>query len=297
MIATTPFEAAISSALAQISPIDATRRAYRRDVDLWLAFCLEYRVDPRDPQRDAAAAWIAWLTQNGDASTTRGRRISSLSSIYRELRRGEDAVVTRNPFSADDGPRRERVAVGEPTPLATPELVKHAIGTCDGTPVGIRDAAILRVLWSTGIRRVSLLSMTHERLQRERDGHAYVATVLKKGGDTQRILIARAAKFALDRWLEVLRGGSFTKGPIWRELDGTALTARELNRALERRAPVGQKLSPHMLRVSFLTFNPAGIDAKQDAAGHADPSTTQLYDRAAWRGREAFEQMPEIEDL
>lgn len=51
-----------------------------------------------------------------------------------------------------------------------------------------------------------------------------------------------------------------------------------------------------MLRVAFLTYNRAGLEAKQEAAGHADPATTRLYDRTAWRGRQAFEQMPEIEE-
>jgi hypothetical protein len=46
-----------------------------------------------------------------------------------------------------------------------------------------------------------------------------------------------------------------------------------------------------------LTYNPAGLEAKQEAAGHSDPATTRLYDRASWRGREAFEQMPEVEDV
>jgi len=41
----------------------------------------------------------------------------------------------------------------------------------------------------------------------------------------------------------------------------------------------------------------ARIEAKQDAAGHADPATTRLYDREAWRGREAFEKMPDPEEV
>ena len=71
LIASSPFDAAVASALASISPIDATRRAYRNDVDVWLEFCREYNVDPTDPPRDAAAAWVAWMTRHGSASTTR----------------------------------------------------------------------------------------------------------------------------------------------------------------------------------------------------------------------------------
>ncbi len=222
--------------------------------------------------------------------------MSSLSSIYRELRRRK--VVEHNPFSVDDGPKREPTDVQEPTPIASPEVVRKVLAACaaDTTPLGLRDAAMVRVLWSTGMRRVSLLSMTMERLQRDPDG--YIATVLKKGGKTQRALVRGQARLALDRWLEVLKGGQFRSGKIWRAKNGEPMTARDVNRAIAARAAAcGERLSPHMLRVAFVTFNPAGAEAKQDAAGHADINTTRLYDRASWRGREAFESMPEVEDI
>jgi len=215
----------------------------------------------------------------------------ALSSIYRELRRKK--AVASNPFSVDEGPKREKVSVDEPTQVATPEMVRELLAACnDETPLGLRDAAMVRVLWSTGMRRVSLLSMTAERLQKDHMG--YIATVTKKGGEAQRVLICGKAKDALDRWLAVLKDGGLASGPIWRMKNGKPLTLRELNRALERRT---KGVSPHMLRVAFLTYNPAGLEAKQEAAGHSDPATTRLYDRASWRGREAFEQMPEVEDV
>lgn len=222
--------------------------------------------------------------------------MSSLSSLYRELRRRK-AIEGPNPFSVDDGPRREKTAVEEPTPIATPEVVRKVLGTCDqATVLGVRDAAIIRSLWSTGMRRVSLLSMTLERLARDPLG--YVAIVVKKGGETQRVLIKGRAQEGLDRWLTILRDSEFKKGKIWREEDASTLVEHNLNRALERRAKlVGVYLTPHMLRVAFLTYNPADIEAKQDAAGHADPTTTQGYDRNEWKGREAFVAMPEVEDL
>jgi integrase/recombinase XerD len=64
-----------------------------------------------------------------------------------------------------------------------------------------------------------------------------------------------------------------------------------------REAGVTERITPHSFRASFLTFGNASLDARQAAAGHADAATTQLYDRRDWRGREAFELMPEVEDL
>lgn len=221
--------------------------------------------------------------------------MSSLSALYRELRRRK-AIEIPNPFSVDDGPKREKGVVEEPTPIATPDVVRKVLATCDETVLGVRDAAIIRSLWSTGMRRVSLLSMTHERLARDPLG--YVAKVIKKGGETQPVLIKGKAREAFDRWLTILRDSDLKKGKIWREDDASALVEHNLNRALEKRAKlVGEYLTPHMLRVAFLTYNPADIEAKQDAAGHADPTTTQGYDRNEWKGRAAFIAMPEIEDL
>jgi site-specific recombinase XerD len=290
LVSSDPFDRAVMLALVEISPVDATRREYRRDFTLWQTFCSEVGVDQTAPQDGAVAAWVEWMKQRGHASTSRARRMSALSSIYRELRRKK--VVSANPFSVDEGPRRERSSVTEPTQIATPDMVRALLAACDETPLGLRDAAIIRVLWSTGMRRVSLLSMTSERLQKDHMG--YVATVTKKGGDNQRVLICGKARDALDKWIAVLREGGLASGPVWRTKSGKPLELRELNRAIERRSA---GVSPHMLRVAFLTYNPAGLEAKQEAAGHSDPATTRLYDRASWRGREAFEQMPEIEDV
>ena len=291
-VTSSPFDMAVSIALAEISPNNNTRLEYRRDFDIWIRFCNSHRFDPKAPVDGAVAAWIETMKKAGHAPKSRTRRMSSLSSIYRELRRKK--VVSGNPFSVDDGPRREKAAALAPTRIAAPDIIKKLLAACDDTPTGLRDVAIIRVLWSTGMRRISLLSMTLERLQKDRSG--LVAVVDKKGGDTQRVLIRGRAREALDKWLAILEDGTFKKGPIWRLKNGKPMSLRELNRVMERRGK-GLRVSPHMLRVSFLTYNPAGLEAKQEAAGHADPATTRMYDRESWRGREAFEKMPEIEDV
>lgn len=292
LVAARPFDQAVAVALAEISAVENTRKEYRRDVDRWVAFCRDREVDPVAPVDGAV---VAWMESMRDASPkTRARRISALSSVYRELRR--KGVVESNPFSTEEGPRRAKAPPNEPTPIATPDVVRRVLGTCGDDLDGIRDAAMIRLLWSTGMRRVSLLSMTFERLQPDRMG--YVAEVIKKGGDTQRVLIHGKAHLALERWLQILRDGGFKRGSLWRRRTGEPMSEREVNRAIEKRArAIGGELSPHMLRVSFLTYNPAGLDAKQDAAGHVDPKTTKMYDRESWRGREAFERMPDVDDL
>ncbi len=299
--AASEFESAVVIACAELAPSESTRDAYLGDFFRhWLPFCREYDVDPQRPEakRGAVVAFMEWMKKRGDAPKSRARRMSALSSIYRQLRREE--LVDRNPFSVDEGPKRGRALPIEPTPIASPAVITKMLGTCDGSILGIRDAAIIRILWATGIRRASLVSMTFERLRKDRlTDKQFEATVIGKGDKELRILLRGKAAEAFAAWLAVLKDAKLTAGPIWRTKRGP-MTERALGHMLDRRAKlagVDEPVSPHTFRVSFLTYNPAGIEAKQDAAGHADPATTRLYDRASWRGREAFEQMPEIEEV
>lgn len=292
------FESAVVIACAELAPSEATRDAYLGDFfKHWLPFCRQYDVDPQRPEakRGTVVAFVEHMKKRGDAPKSRARRMSALSSIYRQLRRSD--VVDRNPFSVDEGPKRGRALPLEPTPIAAPATIAKMIATCDGSILGVRDVAIIRILWATGIRRASLISMTFEKLRRDRG--EFQATVVGKGDKDLRILVRGKAAAALAAWLDVLKDAKLSSGPVWRTKKGP-MTERALGHMLDRRAKlagVTDPISPHTFRVAFLTYNPAGLEAKQDAAGHADPATTMLYDRASWRGREAFEQMPEIEDV
>lgn len=294
----TEFESRVMIACAEISSSETTRDAYYKDFrNHWMPFCRDYNIDPKRPEakKGTVVAWMEWMKKRGDAPKSRARRLSALSSIYRQLRR--DEIVDKNPFSVDEGPKRGKALPLEPTPIASPAEILKLLATCDGSVLGTRDAAIIRVLWATGVRRASLASMTFERLRRDRG--AFVAKVIGKGEKSLQVLIRGKAAAALEAWLAILKDAKLSSGPIWRTKRGP-MTERAIGHMLDRRAKLAdlpKSVSPHTFRVSFLTFNPASLDAKQDAAGHADPATTKLYDRASWRGREAFEKMPEIEDV
>ena len=306
IVDTSSFEAMAGLAMKQISTNPNTVDAYWRDVNAWVAFCQLRGVNPRTARRQEVAAWTDEMIATDVAPKTRLRRISSLCSIYRELRReltdqnGRELpayVLVKNPFSIDDGPRRPKARSKRKTPVARGDVVAAILATCDTSPIGIRDGALIRLLWATGIRRASAISMQIEKLEVVPEGYFY--EVEAKRDKIVPILIRGRAAAALDRWLDILRGGNIVDGPIWRGLSNRPMTARMiwwLLRDRSREANV-RPISPHMLRVAFLTFNKASLEAKQEAAGHADPSTTRGYDRSQWRGKEAFEGMPEVEEL
>jgi integrase/recombinase XerD len=300
---TVSFEAFVDLAIHQVTNKPNTVAAYWQDVHAWLSFCTDEGIDVRAPRRQEVKRWIDAMTVEGARSRTRARRISALCSVYRELRRelidkdGKEVppvVRVPNPFSVDDGPKREKAVTRTPTPLPKPTAVAAILATCDDSPLGIRDRAMVRLMWATGLRRSSMVQMTVERLTEVTGG--YETYVEGKGDNLHHVLIRGQAAADLDRWLAVLRDGKLTAGPIWRT-KRAAITERGLWSMVHRRARLAKvKMSPHMLRVAFLTYNRASLDEKQDAAGHADPATTRLYDRTQWRGRAAFEQMPEVED-
>lgn len=309
----TPFDRSVLLACFSLAANESTQRAYWTDFKVWREFCVERGVDAADPPDDIAAILVMWLKARNEAPKTRARRISALASVYRRLcrpRKDKLPLATRNPFCVEAADR-ERASARRPTPLANPDLVRRFLAACDlSQVVGVRDVAIVRVLWACGIRRISLLSMAYERLRRERDprsptGVSYVATVIGKRGKEQRILIRGKAAAALDAWLALLAKKGIKKGPIWHsfrsERGFRPLTARELGRMFATRLEaIGEEpgaLTCHQFRVAFLTYCPANLESKQDAANHSDPQTTRLYDRSSWRAREAFELMPEIEDV
>lgn len=278
-----------------LSASDNTRRAYWSDARRWLDFCRSRGLDPARVDAVAVAAWVEVMKAENDAPKTRNRRLSALSSIYDRLRRKHTVEV--NPFSVEDGPKRERAHTLAPTPAASPEAVRGALedAQADHSFNGVRDVALLRLLWATGARRGSLEELTQERLQM--DGDSYYCVLPAKGGKEVRLWIAGRAADAVRELLRELRGRHFVKGPVFRLDTGSPMQARDIWRAVRRRGRhAGFALKPHSFRVTFLTVNPAALDARQDAAGHADPETTRLYDRS-WRGRAAFEAMPEIEEV
>ena len=305
------FEKYVAIAMSMISRNPHTQAAYWRDTRAWLSFASAYKVDPYTPTRQAVAAWLESMVQGEVASRTRGRRMSSLCSIYRELRRemvnlnGEPippVVTVPNPFSVEDGPRREGTPTSlVPTPVLTPETLVKLVETCEDDPIGVRDRAMLRVLWATGIRRSSLVDMQIERLRwlSARAGGGCETDVFGKGGKTIKVWIRGQAAKDLKTYVKLLAESKLKTGSLWRSRRArlTPMGVWHVVRHRAELAGVTERVSPHMFRVAFLTYNGAGLEAKQQAAGHADPATTRGYDRAEWRGREAFAKMPEAEGM
>lgn len=159
----------------------------------------------------------------------------------------------------------------------------------DPTPAGPRDAAMIGVMYSAGLRRAELVALDAG----DYDESTYTVTVRSgKGGKDRLTYIEAGTGNALSDWLDA-RG--FDDGPLflpvlksggiqWRRLSANAVYQMLQKRAEQARIDA---VTPHDLRRSFVSdLLDQGVDLPtvQRLAGHADPSTTSRYDR---RGEEA----------
>jgi integrase/recombinase XerD len=157
----------------------------------------------------------------------------------------------------------------------------------DTTPVGVRDAAVLGMLYATGMRRSELATLT---LADRRPDHGWH---VRGKGNKKRTVYATAAAELLDDWFTI-RGT--TPGPLFYRarrgghLGTTALTAQGVYDVLNRRiAEAGiAACTPHDFRrthISDALDAGADIVAVQKNAGHADTKTTSKYDRRGERAK------------
>jgi integrase/recombinase XerD len=214
----------------------------------------------------------------GAAPRSVARYVAAIRGFYRFL--VLDRRLERSP--ADDL-RAPRAWPGLPTYLSTEE-VDRLIATPDtATPRGLRDRALIELLYATGLRVSELVRL---RIGDVALDHGFLTTV-GKGGKERMVPIGESAVSWVRRWLAegrgTLLGGRtspwlFVSGPR-----GTPLTRVGFWKLLKRHgAAVGVdgRLTPHVVRHSFATHlldRGADLRAIQMMLGHADLSSTQIY--------------------
>ena len=249
-----------------------TLAAYARDLRELEGFLA--RADRRGLEaadRHDIRGWLAWLHTRGLARASVARKLSSARSCFRFLvRRG---VLDENPARQVRSPRR---AVRLPNVLPKDES-KELLDRPPATSLaGLRDHALLELLYATGIRVAECCGLDHADLDR-RQG---VVRVLGKGRREREVPVGEAALAAL----EAYRARSGTRdGPLFTNLRGGRLTPRSVHRLvrrLARAAGIERRVTPHTLRHSFATHmlgEGADLRLIQELLGHRRLSTTQRY--------------------
>ncbi|GAB4269033.1 MAG: site-specific tyrosine recombinase XerD [Deferrisomatales bacterium] len=253
--------------------------AYARDVAAFEAYL---RTQGREADLTTATARdvLGFLKQQrsrGLSARTAARRISSLRGLYRFLLR--EGMAQGNPLARLESPRLWRTL---PVTLSEEQARALVEVPAEPGPQGLRDRAILELLYATGLRVSEASGLTLDQLDL---AVGYVRTV-GKGSKERVVPLGRRAQETVTRYLEegrpaLLRGG---RSPhVFLNRFGRRLSRQwvwKLVKAACRRAGVPEETSPHTLRHSFATHlleGGADLRSVQMMLGHADLSTTQIY--------------------
>ncbi|MES2682519.1 MAG: site-specific tyrosine recombinase XerD [Pseudomonadota bacterium] len=266
---------------------DLTRSAYASDLKLfgrWLAARGQGLLAASDADfKDYLAARQRQSTagQAGFAARSQARHITAARRFYRWL-------VRENRRKDDPTRLLESPRLGRPLPKTlSPQDAVRLLTTPDESPLGLRDRAMLELMYASGLRVSELVNLPLPRLNLSRG----VVLVLGKGGRERLVPMGQPAQQALQRYLEQVRSGlalgNALNDAVFLSNRGEAMTRHNFWHRVKlhaKAADIGGALSPHTLRHAFATHlleNGADLRSVQSLLGHADLSTTQIYTHVA----------------
>ncbi len=278
--------------LRLLVPVDAFLDHLRLEAGYSPHTCASYRLDLLDfarfvhgrgiqdlraVSRAEITLYLFSLRHRGMSPATAARRLSALRAFYRFL--AQEGELRTDPTEDVTGPRRRRPL---PKVLSREEVARLLAQPPADTPEGLRDRAILELLYASGLRVSELVELEVGDVDLE----AELVRVMGKGRRQRIVPMGSYAVRALEAYLsrarpvlvrgrrtEVLftsrRGGRLSRQWVWQML-----------RTYARRAGIRAPVSPHVLRHSFATHlleGGADLRAVQELLGHATIATTQIY--------------------
>jgi len=257
---------------------DHTVVSYSRDLQHLAAFAAGCERPLTALARADLEAFGRHLMTEGLAPRSVARAVAATRGFYRYL-----AVTRRVETNPADDLQAPRLWSVLPTALAADDVERLLAQPDVTTPRGLRDRALIELLYATGLRVSELLALRMSDVDLEA-GHL---TCTGKGQKQRLVPIGDEAGQWVSRYQREARGRLLSRGSSPRLFvnarGGTALTRSGFWRILKaygRGAGIARHLSPHVLRHSFATHlleHGADLRAIQMMLGHADLSTTQIY--------------------
>ena len=256
-----------------------TTAAYRADL---LALCKALASVNRDLLRVDEADLLSFLGANQVASVrTTARRLSAIRRFYGYLIR--ERYIESDPTMRVHAPR-----LGRPLPKTMSEAEVDELLSAPNpqTPLGLRDRAMLEVLYATGLRVSELVGLALTQLN-VRQG---VVRIMGKGSKERLVPLGEEAIVWIERFLTESRPrlvrGRATEAlfPTSRGKGMTRQAFWYLIKKYARHSEINRDLSPHTLRHAFATHllnHGADLRVVQMLLGHTDISTTQIYTHVA----------------
>jgi len=249
--------------------------SYRRDMSKYFHF-MNTR-NPDDITQSDLVSFLAFLTSKGIAAPSLARHLSAIRGFHRFLL--IDKLAKTDPTENIETPRGWKRL---PKSLSSSDVDTILNQPDQATPIGLRDKAMLELLYATGVRVSELVGLTVRNINLER---GYVI-VMGKGSKERVVPMGEVAVAAVVQYLDRGRAKLLKNG------NSEHLFISSKHRGITRQmfweriqhytkvAGITKAVSPHTLRHSFATHmldNGADLRAVQAMLGHADISTTQIY--------------------
>ena len=230
---------------------------------------------PETADRNDIRRYLALVQSRGCAKRSAARKLAAIRSFFRYCHLSE--ASSANPAKTIRTPK-----FGKALPhFLYPDTVEALLNMPDSSPLGIRDSALLELLYATGIRVGELVAMELGDYRRE----SCQILVIGKGNKQRLLPVHKKAIASIDRYLlegrpKLLSGLCQS---LWLNNNGGPLGQRGVRWILAKycqHLALKRSVSPHVIRHSFATHlleNGADLRTVQELLGHSSLSSTQIY--------------------
>jgi len=255
-----------------------TINSYGIDLKLFLEYLRENEIPSfKQVNKEVIVNYMQSEKNNNKANSSILRSVSSLRKFFQYL--AQEKIIEKDPMLLIDTPKKKQHL---PQVLTKEEVEKLLHSPNTGQVLGLRDRAMLELMYATGLRISEIINLKLEDL------HLTMGTLqtLGKGHKERIVPVGDEAIKWVNRYLEEARpkllkqkrsnylflnfhGNNLTRQGVWKNL-----------KAEVRKAGIQKNITPHTLRHSFATHileNGADLRIVQELLGHADISTTQIY--------------------
>lgn len=267
-----------------------TINSYKYDLSQFLAYLVEQKTDIKQVSQNVILRYLSLQKEQGRTARTISRYLAAIRSFYRYLLQ-EHYIIT-DPTNNLESPKPEKHL---PRVLNVYEVELLLAQPNTSTVTGLRDRAMLELIYATGMRVSELIGLNSDNLSLD----VGFVRCMGKGSRERIIPIHELAVHYLKEYLATsrvkLRKNNWERA-LFLNRHGKRLSRQGFWKILKkyaRRAHIEKKITPHVLRHSFATHlleNGADLRVVQEMLGHADITTTQIYTHLSQRKlREIYE--------
>jgi integrase/recombinase XerD len=267
-----------------------TIHSYRYDLEQYTSFLSVQKLNFLQANQNVIMNFLTKQRLLNKSARTRSRMLAALRGFYRYLL--QEGRIAADPTENLTSPKLEK---NLPRVLSVEDVEQLLAQPNHGTVTGMRDKAMLELLYATGMRVSEMLGLDTQHLNLDLG----FVRCMGKGSRERIIPVGEVAQKYLREylsrcWLKLRRNSG--ERAVFLNKNGRRLTRQGFWKILKgyaKKAGIQQEITPHVLRHSFATHlleNGADLRAVQEMLGHADISTTQIYTHLSKRKlREVYE--------